>query len=122
LFGIWTSRHAADKVQEVYNDETKNRNGINEMKAAMKSLKDKMNNSSDLPADFTNRIDEIEQNLRFLSPANNGEAYELEESFVTVCGTIYNAIFNYSMNEEQIEQNLKKLERIYQNRKKIYSN
>ena len=119
---LMLSRHSADKVKEVYEAETKNRNGINEMKNAMRHLKDSINDLNGLPAQFTQRINTFEENLRYISPSDNSEAYVLENSFVEVIKEIRFAISDYSMNEDRIESNLKKLERIYQNRKNIYSN
>lgn len=122
LLGIWLSRHTADKVQEVYKQETQNRSRIIEMKNEMRNLKDKMNDTSKLPEYFTKRIDVLEENLRFISPANFAEAIEMENAFIVTINEIKFAISDFSMNEEKIESNLKKLERIYQNRKNIYSN
>ena len=122
LMWLLLSRHSAEKVQNVYYQETFNRNGVVAMKFAMHSLKDKINSLSDLPERFVQRIDVLEENLRFVSPSNNSEACNLERSFVEVVNEIRSAIFDFSMNEEQIENNLKKLERIYQSRKDIYSN
>jgi hypothetical protein len=121
LLGLLGSRHAADKVRKVFEVETKNRNGVNEMKTAMRQLKDKMNDIRELPENFVKRINTLEENLRFISPSNNSEAYDLERSFVKIVTDIQFAISNFSMNEEQIESHLKKLGRVYQNRKDIYS-
>ena len=119
--GVWFANHTADKVKEVYEIETQNRSGINEMKTAMRNLKDKMNDLNDLPEQFKQRINRLEENLRFISPSNNSEVYNLENSFVETLNDIKAAISDYAMNEERIESNLKKSERLYQNRKSIYS-
>jgi hypothetical protein len=121
LMWMLLSRYSADRVKDVYRQETQNRSGINEMKAAMRQLKDKMNDLSELPETFTQRIDTLEDNLRFISPSDNGEAYDLERSFVAALNEIRVAVSDFSTNEERIESNLKKLERIYQNRKNIFS-
>jgi hypothetical protein len=115
------ARHSADKVQEIYVQETQNRSGINGMKSAMRLLKDKMSETGNLPENFTSRIHSLEEGLRFISPANDEEAYSLENSFSKIVSDISFAISNFQMNEETIESNLKKLERVYQNRKNIYS-
>ncbi|MDR2914118.1 MAG: hypothetical protein LBV74_04705 [Tannerella sp.] len=122
VLGFIASFSASDKVQKVYQQETQNRSGINEMKTAMRNLKDKMSDADGLPESFTNRIDLLEEGLRFISPSNKEEAYGLENSFSKIVSDISFAISNYSMNEEAIESNLKKLEQINQNRKSVYSN
>jgi hypothetical protein len=122
LLGFVAAIHSSDKVKEVYEQETALRNGINEMKAAMRNLKNNANDLPEFPPNFQNRINTLEENLRFISPSNNHEAYNLEHSFVEIVNETGIAISNFSMNEERIESNLKKLERIYQDRKNIYSN
>jgi hypothetical protein len=122
LLGMWYSNQAADKVREVHKIETKNRNGINEMKTAMQNLNDKMNDFNNLPEYFMQRVSTLEDNLRFISPANTNKAYSLENSFIEITNEINLALSDFAMNEMQIENNLKKLEKIYQNRKNIYSN
>lgn len=121
ILGIIASLHSGDKVQEVYQQEAFNRNGINEMKDAMRGLKDEMNDLSNLPEYFISKINTLEDNLRFISPTENPEAYILEKQFISVIKNIEFAISNYSMNEDSIGSNLKKAERIYQNRRNIYS-
>jgi len=123
FFFMWMllARHSSDKVAEVYQQETQQRSKINEMKIAMRNLKDKISDTANLPESFTNRINSLEEGLRFISPSNNDEAYSLENQFSKTVSDISYAISNFSMNEEAIESNLKKLERIYQNRKNIYS-
>ena len=122
LLAIWFSSHTADKVQEVHKKETQNRSRIIEMKAEMRNLKDKMNDTSGLPEYFTKRIYALDENLRFISPTDNTEASEMESALITALNEIKFAISDFSMNEKRIEGNLKKAERIYQNRKNIYSN
>jgi hypothetical protein len=121
LLGFVSALHSSDKVQRVYQQETFNRNGIIEMKKSVANLKDKMYDLSDLPESFTGRINSLEENLRFISPTENAEAYNLEQQFITAINDIAFAVSNFSMNEERIESNLKKAEHIYQNRKSIYS-
>jgi hypothetical protein len=120
--GILLSRHSSDRVREIYQTETAGRNGILEMKKAMRILKDKTGEMAGLPETFTQRINSLEENLRFISPANSSEADELEFTFVETVNAIRFALTDYSLNAEHIESNLKKCERIYQNRKNIYSN
>ena len=122
LLGVYLSIKTSDKVGDVYLQEMANRSGINEMKVAVRKMKDKMNDIANLPEDFINRINTLEENLRFISPSDNEDAHDLEHSFSQTVGDITFSISNFSMNKEAIEGNLKKLERIYQNRKQIYSN
>jgi hypothetical protein len=122
LLGMWFSNRTADKVKDVYISETQNRNGINEMKTAIQNLKNRMNNLSNFPENFIQRIDVLEENLRFISPSENNEAHSLEQQFISTVNDISFTFSDFSMNENAIENSLKKVERIFQNRKAIYSN
>jgi hypothetical protein len=115
------SGRSAGKVEEVYQQETRNRMGISEMKKAMQALQDKISETAGLPTNFTQRVNLIEGSLRFISPAETNEAYDLERSFVETIDAIRFALQDYSLNAEQIDKNLSKCERIYNNRKQIYS-
>ncbi|MDR1340988.1 MAG: hypothetical protein LBK58_13190 [Prevotellaceae bacterium] len=121
ILGFVASLHSSGKVRQVYQQETSNRKGILEMKKAVTNLKDRMSGLSGLPENVIDRISVLEESLRFISPSENAEAHSLEQQFVRVIDDISFAVSNYSMNEEAIASNLKKLERIYQNRKNIYS-
>ncbi|MDR1023688.1 MAG: hypothetical protein LBL94_10520 [Prevotellaceae bacterium] len=121
ILGFAAALHSSDKVRQVYRQETFNRSGVAEVKKAMRNLQDKMNDLSGLPENFTSRVAALEENLRFISPAENAEASSLERQLVATISDISAALSDFSMNEERIEGNLKKLERIYQNRKNIYS-
>jgi hypothetical protein len=68
------------------------------------------------------KINLLEESLRFISPTENSEAHELERSFAETINAIRFDLQDYSLNTEQIENNLKKCERLYNNRKQIYSN
>jgi hypothetical protein len=86
----------------------------------MVNLKDKTHETANLPEDFIRKVNALEESLRFLSPTENSEAHELERTFIDTIHAIGFALTNFSLNEQQIESNLKKCERLYQNRKQIY--
>jgi hypothetical protein len=88
----------------------------------MVSLKDKINDTPELPDYFVKRVNTLEEGLRFLSPTDNSEAYELENEIVGAFNAIRIALNDYAMNKEQIDRNLNKCDRLYQNRKNVYSN
>ena len=121
LLGLLGAIHSGDKVKRVYEQDTENRSRLIEMKDAMRNLKNRMNHIDGLPGAFTRQIDALEEDLRFISPSNNQEAHELETAFVKIINDIGFAVSDFSMNQEKIESDLKKIERIYQNRKNIYS-
>jgi hypothetical protein len=123
FFLLWLllAQHSADKVKEVYEQQTANRSGIIEMKRAVNQLCDKMSETAGVPADFIRRINALNESLRFISPTENAEAHSIENSFIETVNAIRFALTDYSLNTEQIESNIKKCERLYQNRKNSYS-
>lgn len=122
ILGLIIAFSSSDKVNEVYEQEKQNRSGVTELKTAIRSLKDIMNDIQNLPDSFKVRINSLEDNLRYLSPTNNTEACDLERTLISTINDIAFAVSNYTLNEQAIEANLKKAERAYQNRKAIYSN
>lgn len=121
LLGFAAAFYSSDKVDKIYGQETANRSEINEMKTAMRNLKERMSGLPGLPDYFINRINMLEENIRFISPANNQDAKEMEHTFIKTVNDIVFAAPNFSMNEEAILNNIKKLEIILQNRKQVYS-
>ena len=122
MLGMRAVVASGDQVENVYVQETKNRSGLVEMKTAMQHLKNKMAVANFLPEEFVKRINDLEENLRFISPSNNQEAFQLEQLFIETIHEIGAAISDFSMNEDKIENNLKKCEHVYHSRKQIYSN
>jgi hypothetical protein len=122
LVGFIILIQTSDKINEVFLHQNIDRKGLLHMKDTIRLLKDRMMDSPELPEYFINRVNILEDNIRFISPANNKEAYELERIFVEKINNIAYSISNFSMNEKSIESELNKCERIYQNRKHIHSN
>jgi len=117
LLGLLGTAFASDKVEQVYEQQTINRSGMIEMSNAMRRLNEKVDEIRNFPPHFTRRIKMMEENLRFLAPSDKQEAHELEHSFVETVENMAFVISDLTINKEQIELNLKKLERLYQNRK-----
>ena len=115
------SRHSAEKVSEVYYEHATNRKGILEIKKAMFTLKEKISETKNLPSSFVQNINLIDESLRYLSPTENIEASQIEESLIKNINAIVFALNDYNLNVEQIENYLKKCERLYQSRKNLYS-
>jgi hypothetical protein len=122
FLGLLGALHVSDKITQVYQIEKANRSGVTEMKKAMVTLKDKINETANFPEEFIRKVNALEESLRFIAPTENSEAHELERTFIDAINAIGFALTNYSLNEQHIEDSLKKCERLYQNRKQIYSN
>lgn len=121
LVGFVAVSQTTDKIDEIYTEEHVNQIGIGEMKMAIYRLKERMIETTGLPANFINRINGFEEKTRFLSPCDQKEALILEQQITEIINALSFAITEYELNEEAIEKNLKKCESIYQKRKQIYS-
>ena len=113
---------ASDKVAEVHTQQALQRNGISNMKKAIQALKNSTEKVANLPESLSKRILSLEENLRFLSPAHTAEAQETEQLFTQTAEDMLLAMPNYALNKDTIEGQLLKLERLFQDRKKLYSN
>jgi hypothetical protein len=121
LLGFFATIRSSDRIGEIYQQESARRSGIIEMEKATSSLQNKMNEVSELPGFFITRINTLRENIRFISPANNQEAYQLDRLFTKTIIDIELAISNFKMNEKAIEAHLANCERIYHQRKRIHS-
>ncbi len=122
LLGFTGMLHSSEQVNQIYQHEKKYANGIKEMKTSILTLQNRMYTINDLPESFVNRINRLEENIRFISPSNTPESYQLENLFIETINNIIIALPNYTLNQDAIEIHLRESERIYQNRKNIYSN
>jgi hypothetical protein len=121
LGGLLAASHVSAKVHGMYQAETTERNGILEMKKAMRRLTDQTGETTDLPDTFLRRIHALDDGLRFISPSGSSEAHALESEFIDTVNAIGFALRDYVLNERQIESAVGKCERLYRHRKQICS-
>lgn len=120
VFGFVAVHSVSDKVADVYQEQKIAKSGIERMKKAMTAIHDKLIECGDVPADYKSRLTEIQDSLRYLSPADNPEAIEFEDRFVDVAKEIETGLPSFAMNQERLNVGLQKLERLFQQRKQLY--
>ena len=113
---------SSDKVREVYIEEKQNRDRIDEMKKATKELQLKLDAMNNIPAEIVNRIIELQENLKYLSPSNSIDAIGLESKFVEEMRVLSSCFADNPINIEKIISNIKNCERTYKERKQVFSN
>jgi hypothetical protein len=113
---------SSDKVREVYFEEKQNRDRIDEMKKVTKELQLKLDAMNDIPAEIVNRINELQENLRYLSPSNSSDSLGLESKFVEEMRVLSSCFVDNPLNFEKIISNIKNCERTYKERKQVFSN
>lgn len=122
LLGFYLSFIAAEKVKQVYVEETQLRNQIDGMKKVTKELQLKLDTMQDIPSEIISRIDELQENLRFLSPCNNSSAVELEKQFIDEMRVLDLSFSETPLNPENTISHIKNCERTYNERKQVFSN
>jgi hypothetical protein len=122
LVGIFLSVSASEKVKEIYVEESQNRNRIEEMKRITKEVQHNLEAGGQFPAEMVARINELYINLRYLSPSSNEEALKLEKKFVDGMRSVNNYLDLIPPDVNRIVDEVNRLERIYKERKQVYSN
>lgn len=120
--GLYTAISSSQKVHEVFIEESKTRDHIDEMKKATKNVLLKLDQMKNIPADVNSRITAIHENLRFISPSNNKEAFKLESDFLNEMNSIKDCLFDIPLNYEKIIENIHRCESSYKERKQIFTN
>lgn len=122
LLGYFMAFSSSDKVREVYVEEKQNRDRIDEMKKVTKEVQLKIDQMKNIPIDIVNKLNDLQENLRFLSPCNNNNAYELEAEFVEEMRALNGCFFDIPLNLEKINDNIQNCNRTLKERKQIFSN
>jgi len=122
LVGFFLSFSVSDKVSEVYYEEKKNRNRIEEMKKLTNEVKNQVDEIKNIPQEILTRINELHENLRFISPCNDIKAFELESKFIEDIKELDICFQNESIDFEKVIKYIKNCERIYKERKQVSSN
>ena len=119
---LFFSFAASAKVHEVYVAETIARSRINDLKTAMKEVRHLSDERKDIPREITARLTAFQESLRFLSPCDNSDATDLEATLLAEIKNIQNSLYDIPMNENNVLVNIEKCERVYKERKQIFSN
>jgi hypothetical protein len=122
LFGMYFSITSSHKVPEVFMEEKLNRSRLEEMKKATTDVLLKLDRIKAKPQDLISRLTTLKENLRFISPSNNHDAYELEKTFIAEMKTVQDCLLEIPINYDKIIENIQNCERTYNERKQIFSN
>lgn len=121
MVGFFLSFLSSQKVYEIFKVENKKRSRIEEMKKATKEVQNKIALTQNVPIEIIPAIALLHENLRFISPCNNQEAFELETSFINEMKSIHDCLFDIPINSDKIVANMQKCERTFKERKQIFS-
>ncbi len=122
LLGLMFSMSSSSKVVEVYNEETNNRMGIETARSAMRGLKRTIS-VVQIDSTFSHQINQLEENLRFISPSNNSDAIVLDSSLRDEINSLEHYIKNTTQIDYKIVRDqINKCEITIKERKQVYSN
>ena len=121
LVGLYFVFYASQKVGEVFIEETGIRSRIDEMKRATREIKLKADLTKNFPSDINIKVTALLENLRFISPSNDGEAMNLEVRYLKEIRDLQDCLFDNPMNYDKGIEILQKCEQTYNERKRMYS-
>jgi len=119
LLNYYFAMHAAEMVEKVGKREGAVLSGREQMRRALSQIQDEIAISSNLPEYFRVSINDMEDKLRYISPSDNADAISYEKQFADIANRVCIAMANFSMNEESIKQDLLRMQRVLENRKKV---
>lgn len=119
--GLYFSRTVTEKVSQVYHEEKKMRSQLLEIKACIDDLKFVGQIEGKLNQDDQNALNELLENLRYLSPSNHAKAAELEAAILHDL-QLLKSEFNQMSQTQNTKEILGRCHLLYQQRKQLYSN
>lgn len=120
ILGLTGTLHASDKVAAVYEREETLQAGVKDMRQCVSVLEQQMYDCPRLASSIPEKIKQLKEELRYLSPSDNSEAAALEQQFVRMIREI-GMEMNTHPDNDRILALLDKAEYILKNRKSIYS-
>ena len=122
LLGITGVLHTADKVAEISEHETRMGSGLVNLKQTSNALKANLIGKTNITPAVIQRLERLEEEIRYISPSNLPEAATLENQLAATLHNINMELGNYEMNAQHIETMLQQAEFTFKNRKSLYSN
>ena len=122
LLGITGVLHTADKVAEISEHETRMESGLVNLKQTSNALKANLIGKTNISPAVIQRLERLEEEIRYISPSNLPEAATLENQLAATLHNINMELGNYEMNAQHIETMLQQAEFTFKNRKSLYSN
>ena len=106
---------------DVFLKEQQTRSGLEEMKKSTQNVQRKLEQIKNTPDDIILKMTALQDNLRYLSPCNNPDAFELEANFLTQMKTTQDSLFDIPIDYDKVMDSIEYCERTYQERKQLFS-
>lgn len=121
IFGIATAKTTAAKISEVSQENSDNINYLTLVREGVSSLLEAAHDAQ-APQLLIARIERQAEELRYVSPSNSAESRKVENELMELLAATETLMRNYEVNNERIEANIAKAERLIKKRKSTFSN
>ncbi len=121
IFGIATAKTTAAKISEVSQENSDNINYLTLVREGVSSLLEATHDAQ-APQLLIARIERQAEELRYVSPSNSAESRKVENELMELLAATETLMRNYEVNNERIEANIAKAERLIKKRKSTFSN
>lgn len=118
LVGRTATARSGEKVEELYNKEHKLTDAKKSLLREMDNFMDDIATVNDLSPTVRQRLESIQESLRYLSPSSDSEAQDCDNQIVQLLGDLRVMMRNISMNSDKITDEVSRLERLVAKRKK----
>lgn len=121
LLGIAISLTTAKKISEVSQQNSIVVDCVRQMRKNHNAMSEAAYSAS-APQMVIDQINQLGEDLRFISPSNSEESHDIEDDINEVFAETETLFRNYELNRERIDANLGKASRLIKKRKSTYSN
>jgi len=118
LVGRVATLHAGENVQQIHHKEQVIKRGKLSLKSIMDDFMDDIAIVRDLDPIAKQKLQNIHESMRFLSPSSNSEALKFDEQFSQSVENLKILMRNTNLNKEKILEETEHLDRILSRRKK----
>lgn len=118
LVGRVATLHAGENVQQIHHKEQVIMRGKLSLKSIMDDFMDDIAIVRDLDPIAKQKLQNIHESMRFLSPSSNSEALKFDEQFSQSVENLKILMRNTNLNKEKILEETEHLDRILSRRKK----
>jgi hypothetical protein len=122
LIGAFISNRTNEKVAEVYFEQKKERDKVNDIQKATKRLASRIELMTNISPEIKYRVNKMVEELRFVSPTNNSDSYEIEMMYLSLLDKLDLMLINFESNKENIDLTIKQCDQLIKERKQVYSN
>lgn len=121
LLGIATSMTTAKKISEVSRENSKVVDCVRQMRRSHDAMSEAAYSAA-VPQHVIDLINQLSEDLRYISPSNSAESHEIEDDINELFAQTETMFRDYELNRECIDANLAKASRLIKKRKSTYSN